>query len=72
MKAFSKLSAVCLIIFVMIQACSSGKNDHDQERDDSIKAAAAADSMLNDVLDADTTAKEKVAADSDSVIEVKK
>ena len=69
MKAISKLSAVCLIIALIIQACSNGAKDSDatKERADSIQAARAADSMLKDVI-ADTTSKEKVIVDSNATV----
>lgn len=66
MKAISKLSAACLIIFMIIQACSNGATDSDvaKERSDSLQAARAADSMLKDVVESDTVGKDKAAADS--------
>ncbi|MDB5120943.1 MAG: hypothetical protein JWN56_2161 [Sphingobacteriales bacterium] len=70
MKAISKLSAVCLIIFLIIQACSNGATDSDSTKDqnDSIQAARAADSMLKDVVESDTTSKDKVAVDSSKTV----
>ena len=69
MKAISKLSAVCLIVFLIIQACSNGATDSDatKELNDSIQAARAADSMLKDVI-ADTTDKDEVVVDSNTII----
>ena len=69
MKAISKLSAVCLIIFLIIQACSNGATDSDatKEQNDSIQAARAADSMLKDVI-ADTISKDKMALDTTNAV----
>ncbi|MDB5012102.1 MAG: hypothetical protein JWQ25_304 [Daejeonella sp.] len=70
MKAISKLFTVCLIILAIMQACSNGASNSDatKEKNDSIQAARAADSMLKDVIESDTMAKDKVAVDSSKTV----
>jgi len=58
------MKKLLIISFISLVLTSCTNRDISQERQDSIEAAAAADSMLKDATKDDTTTADKVAVDT--------
>ena len=58
------MKKLLIISFIGLVLTSCTNRDVSQERQDSIEAAAAADSMLKDATKGDTTTVDKVAVDT--------